>query len=92
MKIPPKYFFTAIWAALLLLLAGMFTLAQFDLKACGTVLILALAVVQMLLVLLVFMRLRTSAALVRLVATGGFVWLAILFTLAFSDYLTRQWH
>lgn len=92
MKTPAKYVFTAIWAALLLLLGGMFGLAQLDLKTRGAVLILALAVIQMFLVLLFFMRLRTSAQLVRLVAAVGFVWLFILFTLAFSDYLTRQWH
>jgi cytochrome c oxidase subunit IV len=92
MKIPPKYLFVAIWAALLFLLLGMFGLAQLDLKIVGMVLILALAPVQMFLVLLFFMRLRNSINLVRLVAAVGFVWLLILFTLAFSDYLTRQWH
>lgn len=92
MKTPAKYIFIATWAALLLLLFAMFGLAHFDLKGTGTALILALAVVQMILVLTFFMRLRHSSNLVRLVAAVGFAWLFILFTLAFSDYLTRQWH
>jgi cytochrome c oxidase subunit 4 len=92
MKIPAKYFFLGIWLALLLLLFGMFGLAQFDLKTLGTIVILALAVIEMFLVLLFFMRLRNSAKLIRLVAAVGFAWLSILFVLAFSDYLTRQWH
>lgn len=92
MKIPAKYIFIAIWAALMLLLFIMFALAHLSLKAGGTAIILALAVVQMILVLLFFMRLRNSSNVVRLVAAVGFVWLFILFTLAFSDYLTRQWH
>jgi cytochrome c oxidase subunit 4 len=91
MKIPVKYLFTAIWLILVVLLLGMFGLAQLPFKA-GTIFILILTVIQMILVLLFFMRLRTCANLVRLAAAVGFVWLFILFTLAFSDYLTRQWH
>lgn len=92
MKVPAKYIFTAIWAALLVLLFGMFGLARFDLNAAGTAVILILAVMQALLVLSFFMRLRSSSKLVRLVSTVGFCWLLFLFVLAFSDYLTRQWH
>lgn len=92
MKIPVKYLFAAIWVALLVLLFIMFGLAHFDLKGKGTAIILALAVCQMILVLTFFMRLRHSGHIVRLVAAIGFFWLLILFVLAFSDYLTRQWH
>lgn len=92
MKIPVKYIFAAIWAVLLVLLFGMFGLSHLDLKTTGTFIILGLAVGQMILVLIFFMRLRNSVKLVRLVSMVGFLWLMILFTLAFSDYLTRQWH
>lgn len=92
MKTPAKYVFMAIWLALLLLLFGMLGLAQCHLQVAGTIIILMLAVSQMILVLLFFMRLRSAGKLVRLVACTGFFWLLILFTLAFSDYLTRQWH
>ncbi|HTR41929.1 MAG TPA: cytochrome C oxidase subunit IV family protein [Pseudomonadales bacterium] len=91
MKTPVKYIFTAVWAALVALLFGMFGLARLNFKT-DAVFILILAAVQMFLVLLFFMRLRTCTNLVRLIAAVGFVWLFILFTLAFSDYLTRQWH
>lgn len=92
MKVEPKYQFIAIWLALIILLFVMFGLAQFNLGAAGTAIILALAFVQTVLVLSFFMRLRTSTRLIRLVACVGFCWLLILFVLAFSDYLTRQWH
>ena len=91
-KMEPKYQFILIWLALMVLWLVMFTLAQFNLGAAGTAIILALAVIQMLLVLSFFMRLRTSAKLIRLVAGVGFLWLLILFVLVFSDYMTRQWH
>lgn len=92
MKIPVKYQFGAIWIGLLVLLFGMFGLSHFDLKAIGTGGILGMAALQAVLVLAFFMRLRNSSKLVRLTACVGFFWLLLLFVLAFSDYLTRQWH
>jgi cytochrome c oxidase subunit 4 len=91
-NIPPKYFLSGIWVALVTLLFGMFGIAHLHLKSAGTVIILLMAVTQMLLVLTFFMRLRTGATLVRIFAAAGFFWLCILITLALSDYLTRQWH
>jgi cytochrome c oxidase subunit IV len=92
MKIPAKYIFTAVWFVLLLLLFGMFGLSHFNLHALGTGAIFAIAGIQMFLVLIFFMRLRQSPNLIRVLAATGFFWLLILFVLAFSDYLTRQWH
>jgi cytochrome c oxidase subunit IV len=91
-NIEPKYQFIGIWLALMVLLFVMFGLAHFTPGAAGTAIILALAFVQMVLVLSFFMRLRTSTRVIRLVAATGFAWLLILFVLVFSDYLTRQWH
>ncbi|MGH8022592.1 MAG: cytochrome C oxidase subunit IV family protein [Limisphaerales bacterium] len=92
MKIAPKYIFIGIWLALLVLLFIMFGLAHFNLGGLGTAIILLLAVVQMILVLLFFMRLRTSPNIARLVSGVGFLWLFIMFLLVFADYMTRQWH
>ncbi|HEX3627436.1 MAG TPA: cytochrome C oxidase subunit IV family protein [Verrucomicrobiae bacterium] len=92
MKIAPKYQFTAIWLALIILLFAMFGLSYFNLGAIGTAIILLLAFVQMVLVMSTFMRLRESTKVIRLVAAAGFVWLLFLFVLVFADYLTRQWH
>ena len=92
MKIEPKYQFIGIWLALMVLLFVMLGLSHFNLGAVGTAIILALAFVQMLLVLSFFMRLRTSPKVIRLAAAAGFAWLLIMFILVFSDYLTRPWH
>ncbi|HEV2453974.1 MAG TPA: cytochrome C oxidase subunit IV family protein [Verrucomicrobiae bacterium] len=91
-KLAPKYQFIGIWLALIIVLFVMFGLAHFNFAAVGTAVILVLAFVQMMLVLSFFMRLRTSPKVIRLVACVGFCWLLIMFVLAFSDYLTRQWH
>ena len=91
-KMEPKYQFILIWLVLIVLLFVMFGLAYSNIGAAGAAMILALAFIQMILVLSFFMRLRTSAKLIRLVAGVGFFWLLILFVLVFSDYMTRQWH
>ncbi len=41
------------------------------------------------LIVLFFMHLRTAKPLLRVFACAGFFWLALLFALTLSDYLTR---
>jgi cytochrome c oxidase subunit IV len=43
------------------------------------------------LVALIFMHLRYSRRLMRVVAAAGLFWLGILIALTMSDYLTRGW-
>ena len=43
------------------------------------------------LVVLFFMHLWYSPRLTWLVAVGSLLWVAIMFTLTFADYLTRKW-
>jgi len=79
----------------LILVAFHFTilgLSMLKLGIGGTLIILGLAVTQMILVMLVFMEVRHSDKLVRVVAAGGFFWLLIQFTLIGSDYVTRAFH
>jgi cytochrome c oxidase subunit 4 len=52
---------------------------------------LAIAATKATLVLLFFMHLWYSPRLVWLVAFGSVLWLAIMLTLTFADYLTRTW-
>lgn len=51
---------------------------------------LGIAAIKALLVLAVFMRLKTDNALLRIVAGLGFAWLALLIALALADVLTRE--
>jgi cytochrome c oxidase subunit 4 len=52
---------------------------------------LLIAAAKATLVLLFFMHLWWSPRLTWLIAFGSLFWLAILFALTFSDYLTRKW-
>lgn len=75
--------------ALLALLGLTIGLALLPLGAFNTLLAIAISLAKMLLVMLVFMRLRQSHPFVRLAAAAGFVWLLMLIGFALADYLTR---
>lgn len=51
---------------------------------------MAIAVLKATLVVLIFMHVRHSTRLTKLVVVSGFLWLLILFAFTLSDYLTRD--
>lgn len=76
------------WAALMLLLAATTASAFVPLGSFNLPLSLAIALSKALIVLLFFMELRGSRALVRSFAAAGFFWLLIMIALTGADY----WH
>jgi cytochrome c oxidase subunit IV len=56
----------------------------------NTIIALTIASVKALLVMLFFMHLRHAKKLTWVVAAAGFVWLTIMVTFTFSDYLSRR--
>ena len=76
------------WAALMLLLAVTTGSAFLPLGGFNLPLSLTIAVAKALIVLLFFMELRASGALVRAFAAAGFFWLLIMIVLTGADY----WH
>jgi cytochrome c oxidase subunit 4 len=79
----------AIYAAAVGLLAISMTIATLDLGIIGTGIQLLIAAVIAALVAMFFMRLRTAALLIRVVAVASLLWLTFMFTLTLADYLTR---
>ena len=57
----------------------------------NTIVALTIAVAKATLVVLYFMHVRYSMRLVWVIVASGLFWMAILFALTFSDYLTRGW-
>lgn len=80
----------ANFIALMVLLAATIAIAEVDLGRGNFVASTLIAATKMTLIMLFFMNLRYSKPLSRLVACAGFFWLAIMFALSFSDYLTRD--
>lgn len=77
------------WTALMLLLALTTGLAFVPLGAAQLSVSLAIACTKALLVLLLFMELKGSSALVRVFACAGFFWLLIMIALTSADYTHR---
>jgi cytochrome c oxidase subunit 4 len=90
--------YLAVFVALLLLLAA--TVGAYYIpfeKMFGeewgflnTMLALIIASIKAALVMIVFMHLRHSTKLTRVIAIAGFMWLCIMITFTFSDYLSRS--
>jgi cytochrome c oxidase subunit 4 len=65
--------------------------ANHDLGMLNTPVALLIAGIKAVLVILFFMHVIHSTRLTWVVVIGSFLWLAVLFVLTFSDYLTRLW-
>jgi cytochrome c oxidase subunit 4 len=80
-----------IFAILMVLTAATVAVAFVDLRIFNTVVALGIAVTKATLVVLFFMHVKYGTRLTWVVAASGFVWMAILFALTLSDYLSRGW-
>ncbi|WP_250461798.1 hypothetical protein [Microbulbifer litoralis] len=78
------------WLGLLALLAVTLLAGALDSSALRYSLHFLCAAAMAALVMLVFMRLYTSSPLLRLVAVGGVMWIALLILLTLADTLTRS--
>jgi cytochrome c oxidase subunit 4 len=88
--VPPRVYYL-IFASLMLLTGLTVGVAFIDLKIMNTVVALTIAVVKATLVVLFFMHVKYSTRLTWVVAASGIVWLAIMFSITFADYLSRGW-
>ncbi len=82
-----RYVWTLL--ALLALLAASAVSALLKLGTFNTVINLGISVTKTLLVMAVFMHETEARRLTRLTSALGFIWLAVLFGLMLTDFLTR---
>lgn len=78
-----------VWAGLMALLALTIVYAYLPGWPAKTEVAIAIGAAKAVLIAAFFMQLRNAAALVRLAALAGLVWLAFLYLFTFADYLTR---
>jgi cytochrome c oxidase subunit 4 len=90
-RVMPVRVYLTVFVALLALLAGTVAAVYVNLGDFNTVIALTIAVAKAILVILFFMHVRFSGRLVWIYAGVGFFWLAIMFALSMSDFLTRAW-
>ena len=80
-----------VFGALMILTILTVWVSRIDLGAMNTAVAMAIAIVKALVVILWFMHVIHSPRLTWIVVIASFLWLAVLFVLTFSDYLTRHW-
>ena len=81
----------AAWFSLMAGFILTMLLSRIGLGSWYLPLAIAIALAQTAIVMLWFMRLRSSSRLTWLFALGGIYWLGILFILGLSDYFSRGW-
>jgi cytochrome c oxidase subunit 4 len=79
----------SVWAALLGLLVLSMFLAYIPMGPVTVTSGVAIAVIKSSLVLVFFMELIRSRALIRLAALAGLIFVAVMFALTLADVLTR---
>ena len=89
--IVPIKTYTIVLIALLVLTTTTCAVSFIDMGKMNAVVAVAIAFAKASLVALIFMHLRYSRRLMRVVAAAGLFWLGILIALTMSDYLTRGW-
>jgi cytochrome c oxidase subunit IV len=81
--------YVLVWVALIVLLLLTLGSAYLPLGRLNTAINLAIAVAKALLVAYFFMHLRSAHYMLRIAATAGFFWLAILIGLSLTDFAVR---
>ena len=89
----PLGMYFAVFAALMVLTVLTVAVSRIDLgTGMNTLVAMSIAIVKALVVILWFMHVIHSPRLTWIVVISSFLWLAVLFVLTFSDYLTRGWN
>jgi cytochrome c oxidase subunit IV len=86
---PLTYVLTTL--VILFLTAVNIGLSLLNLRGLNSALALVIAAIEVALMALVFMRLRWSPPMTRLVGIAALLWLAILMVGTLDDVLTRGW-
>lgn len=87
----PLSLFLRVFGALIALTIVTVAVAFFDFGPMNDVIALTIAVTKATLVVLYFMHVRWSGRLVWVFAAAGFLWLVILLSITFADFVSRDW-
>lgn len=90
-RIVPIKIYAKVLIALLILTATTCAVSFIDMGKLNAVVALVIAFFKASLVALIFMHLRYSRRLFKIMAVAGLFWLGILISLTMSDFLTRGW-
>jgi len=81
--------YLAVFASLMVLTVVTVAASRFDFGAGNTVVAVAIAILKASLVVLFFMHVKYGSRLVQLLVAAAFLWLALLISGTFTDYVSR---
>jgi cytochrome c oxidase subunit 4 len=87
----PMSTYNIIFIALMVLLVVTVVAAFIDLGQLNMIVAMAIASVKAALVILYFMHVKFASRLTKVFVVASFVWLAIMFSMTFFDYISRDW-
>src|SRR3954449_4885886 len=90
--VSPKSMYYTIFGSLMVLTAVTVALAFINLGAWNFPVALAVAIFKATLVILFFMHVKYSSRLTKMVVGMSFFFLAIMFGLTLTDYMSRGWY
>ena len=90
-EIVPPALYIRVWIALLMLLGATTGFAYIPMGGFNTFLSVVIAFAKAVLIALFFMHVKYKPRLARVFVCAGLFWLAIMFGLGLSDYLSRSW-
>ena len=90
--VSPKSTYYTIFGALMVLTGITVAAAFVNLGSFNFPVAIAIAITKATLVILFFMHVKYSSRLTKMVVAMSFFFLAILFTLTLTDYLSRGWY
>jgi cytochrome c oxidase subunit IV len=80
-----------VWLALLVLFGASVASAYLPLDTGNLAVNLLIAAIMIVVLVIFLMDLKSATALIRVVAAAGLLWLILMFSLTFSDYLSRYY-
>ncbi len=89
--VSPKSTYYGIFAVLMVLTGITVAVAFINLGVLNFTVAISIALVKATLVILFFMHVKYSSRLTKLILVTGFFFLAVLFVMTMTDYLSRGW-
>ena len=90
--ISPKSMYYGIFGALMVLTAVTVGVAFINLGRLNFPVAISIAIFKATLVVLFFMHVKYSSRLTKMIVAMSFFFLAVMFGLTLTDYLSRGWH
>ena len=90
-QVPSVRTYVLVWLTLTIMTFVTYWVSTIDLGEWNIVVALLIAFFKMMLVILIFMNVKSESPLTKLFAAAGFFWMILLLGQVAIDYISRTW-